>query len=114
MGPRHPPHTLLSTSQLNCTPLMWYSFSMGVEFTPSADRHGIPREDAIYAMSHAEGVEEIPGRTGEVTRVYVGRAHAQTDRRLEVIAAHRPPRDIVIFHVMDLSDLYRHLKNGED
>lgn len=55
-------------------------------------------------MAHAEGVEELEGRPGEVTRVYVGRAHAQTDQRLEVSAAHQPPRTIVIFHVMEVSE----------
>lgn len=65
-------------------------------------------------MTHAEGVEELEGNPGEVTRVYVGRAHAQTDRRLEVIAAHRPPRTIVIFHVMELSDLFRDLMKEDD
>ena len=45
--------------------------------------------------------------------VYVGRAHAQSEQRLEVIAALRPPRTMVIFHVMELSDLYRHLASEE-
>lgn len=56
-----------------------------------------------------EGVEEIEGRLGGRTMVFVGRAHAQTDRRLEVIAELRPPRTLVIFHVMEVSDLWRHL-----
>lgn len=41
--------------------------------------------------------------------VYVGHPHAQTERYVEVIAAIRPPRDLVIFHAMPLTDLYRHL-----
>lgn len=88
---------------------------MGVEWTPSADKHRIPRSDALYAMTHAEASAEVEGRPGEVTVVYVGHPHAQTDRYLEVIAAHRPPRDLVIFHVMELTDLYRHLlSEGEE
>lgn len=43
-----------------------------------------------------------------------GTPHAQTDRYLEVIAAHRPPRSIVIFHVMELIDTYRHLLHKGD
>lgn len=82
---------------------------MAVEFTASADKHRVPRDDATYAMLHAEGREEIEGRPGRRTVVYVGRPHPQTDRRLEVIAELRPPATIVIFHVMEVSDLYRHL-----
>ena len=82
---------------------------MGVEWTRSAGKHGIPRADALYAITHAEASAEVEGQPGEVTVVYVGHPHGQTDRYLEVIAAHRPPRDLVIFHVMELTDLYRHL-----
>ncbi len=84
---------------------------MGVEWTSSADKHGIPREDALYAIGHAEGAEQIAGIPGEVTTVYVGHPHGQTDRYIEVIAAMRPPRPVTFFHGMLLSDLYRHLLN---
>lgn len=82
---------------------------MGVEFTNSADKHGIARQDTLYAMMHAEASAELEGQPGETTMVYVGHPHGQTDRYIEVIAAHRPPRTIVIFHSMPLSDLFRHL-----
>lgn len=61
---------------------------------------------------NAEASAEVEGKTGEVTMVYVGHPHGQTDRYIEVLAAHRPPRTIVIFHSMPLSDLYRHLLHG--
>lgn len=92
---------------------MCYSFFMGVQFTGSADKHRVPREDALYAMLHAEASAEIDGLPGEVTKVYVGHPHGQTDDYIEVIAAHRPPRTIVIFHVMPLSDLFRDLLEGK-
>lgn len=57
----------------------------------------------------AEASAEIEGKTGEITMVYVGHPHGQTDRFIEVFAAHQLPRTIVIFHSMPLSDLYRHL-----
>lgn len=82
---------------------------MGVEWPKSADKHGIPHEHALYAMTNAEGSEELEGKPGETTVVYVGHPHGQTDRYIEVIAAFRPPDMFTIFHVMPLSDLYRHL-----
>lgn len=45
----------------------------------------------------------------EVTVVYVGRPHCQADRYPEIIATHRPPRDPVIFHATELTDVHRHL-----
>jgi hypothetical protein len=82
---------------------------MPIEWTFSADKHGIPHADALYAIGHAVGSEEVVGRPGETTTVFVGHPHGQTDRYIEVIVAMRPPRDLVIFHVMPLTDLYRHL-----
>ena len=92
-----------------CSRFVCYSFVVGVHFTDSADKHRVPREDSLYAMLHAEASAEIDGFSGEVTKVYIGHPHAQTDDYIEVVAAHRPPRTIVIFHAMPLSDLFRHL-----
>ena|GEM_PF-4835764 len=50
-----------------------------------------------------------PRVAGWTTTVYVGHPHGQTDRYIEVIMATRPPREALVFHVMELSDLYRHL-----
>lgn len=58
---------------------------------------------------HAAASAEVEGMPGEVTMVYVGHPHAQTDRYIEVIATHRPPRNISIFHVMPLSGMFRDL-----
>lgn len=96
---------------LLCSRILCYPLVMGVQFTSSADKHGIPREDSLYAIMHAEVSAEVDGEPGEVTMVYVGHPHGQIDRNIEVIAAHRPPRTIVIFHAMPLSDLFRHLLN---
>jgi hypothetical protein len=88
---------------------------VGVEWTTSAGKHGVPREDAVHAMVNAEVSAEVDGEPGEQTIVYVGHPHGQTDDYLEVIAAHRPPRTIVIFHVMPLTDTFRWmLHEGED
>ena len=82
---------------------------MGVDFTKSADRHEIPGADSLYAMMHHEVAAEIDGEPGETTMVYIGHPHGQADRYIEVIAAHRQPRTIVIFHSMELTDTFRHL-----
>jgi hypothetical protein len=88
---------------------------VGVEWTRSAGKHGIGRDDALYAMTHAEATADLEGEPGERVVVYVGHPHAQTDGYLEVIAAHWPPRTIVIFHVMPLTDTFRDLLHeGED
>lgn len=87
---------------------------MGIHWTASSAKHGISRNDALYAMAHFVGSEQISGYPGETTTVYVGHPHPQADRYIEVIAATRPPRTITVFHVMPLSDLYRHLLPKEE
>ena len=87
---------------------------MGITWAASADRHGISHEDALYAITNAQGSVEIEDDDPDsVTTVYVGHPHAQTDRYIEVIVAARPPRTLVVFHVMELSDLFRHLVKRE-
>lgn len=88
---------------------MGYTIRLAVEWTASADRHGIPHADALYAMANHEAPGQIEGRPGERTIVYVGHPHGPTERHIEVIAAHREPRTVVVFHAMELNDLYRHL-----
>ncbi|MGL4340601.1 MAG: hypothetical protein ACRCSP_09310 [Rhodoglobus sp.] len=87
---------------------------MSFGWTDSAAKHGISRDDALYAIHHAEGTDDLSSESGELVRVYVGHPHAQTDRYIEVIVAIQPPRGVLVFHVMELSDLYRHLLNEGD
>lgn len=72
-----------------CGRLLCYTIRMGVEWTESAAKHGIPREDVLYAMMHHEATAELEADAEERTVVYVGHPHGQTDRYIEVIAAHR-------------------------
>lgn len=88
--------------------VLWYHLNMATTFTDSAGKHHIPQKDALHAIFNAEGYAVIPGRPGELTQVFVGLPHPQAARYIEVIAASRGG-DIVIFHVMELSGLYRHL-----
>lgn len=85
---------------------------MGVTWTDSAGKHGVQREDVLWAIAHAAGQADIDGRPGWTTRVWVGHPHAQTDRYIEVIAAARGSQ-FVIFHAMALTDAYRHLADEE-
>lgn len=80
-----------------------------MEWSRSADKHGITREGALCAMMQAEVTAEIEGEPGDQTIVYIGHPHGQAERYLEVIAAHQPPRTVVVFHVMDLTDQFRYL-----
>lgn len=66
----------------------------------------------MRAMLHAVGSEDVPGEKGEVTIAFVGHPHPQTERYIEVIAAHRGS-DIQVFHAMPLTDKYRHLTRGK-
>lgn len=88
--------------------------STGIRWTASAAKHGILREDALYALLHPVATAELAGEPGETTVVYIGHPHGQTDWYIEVIAAHREPRDVLIFHVMNLSSLYRPLLDESD
>ncbi|WP_026373827.1 hypothetical protein [Agrococcus lahaulensis] len=81
---------------------------MGIHYTASAAKHGIPEVDAIYAMLNHEGQVDQRGRDARTVKVFVGHPHAQTDRYIEVIAT-MDGSDVVIFHAMPLSDIYRHL-----
>jgi len=82
---------------------------MGVEWARSADKHGVARGDALHAMMNYDARAELESDSDEQVVVYIGHPHPQTERYLEVIAAHRPPRTIVIFHVMPLTDIFRDL-----
>lgn len=81
---------------------------MGITWSASAEKHGISREDVIWAMANAVCSVEIPGEPGWKTFVWVGHPHAQTERYIEVIAGTRG-RDLKIFHAMPLTTKYRHL-----
>ncbi|MCP3425142.1 hypothetical protein NBM05_03645 [Rothia sp. AR01] len=84
---------------------------MGIKFTASAEKHHIPHGDAMYAIEHSVARVKIPGRDGHPGPVIliIGHPHGQTDRYLEVMYVIDPPRGLSIFHVMDLTDKYRHL-----
>jgi len=81
---------------------------MAVTWSDSADRHGIPRNEALYAMSHAHAIyPDFQAPRGGFIRtptLYVGPSRYGT---LEVIAIVTPPADVHIFHVMALRESTR-------
>jgi len=79
----------------------------------SAGKHGISRADVLWAIQHAVGSEEVNGRPGWTTRVWVGHPHSQTERYIEVIGA-LSGAEFVIFHAMSLTDVHRHLIREEN
>ncbi|MBT1608485.1 hypothetical protein NY542_00150 [Curtobacterium flaccumfaciens pv. betae] len=89
---------------------------MGIEFTASAGKHGIPEPDALFAIQNAEWtstrVKVNDGDPGGKRRVFVGPQHAQTDRLIEVLVE-MIPGGFVIYHVMPLGSYYRRVMEEE-
>ncbi|WP_448060789.1 hypothetical protein [Cellulomonas hominis] len=81
---------------------------VAVSWTASADKHGIPRDEALYAIGHAHAWYEDfgdPRPPHDVSpRLYIGPSRLGT---LEVLVNITPPADILIFHVMPLRESTR-------
>ncbi|MFM6977342.1 MAG: hypothetical protein ACKOWR_01265 [Micrococcales bacterium] len=82
--------------------------AMDFVFMPSAAKHGIRREDALYAMMFATYTRRLsPERTGSYIRLFIGYQHSQSSRELEVLVrAYESSRWPEVFHVMWLSSKY--------
>lgn len=89
--------------------LWYYHKAVRFEFTTSADRHGIAHEDAIHAVTNHVGYVEVESRHGGSRAfMFVGLPHPLAMRYLEVGVAVDGQRRL-IFHAMEVSDLYRDL-----
>lgn len=77
---------------------------MGLTWSASADKHGIPHEDALHAISNAYFVEsdfDEPRMAGRVRpTLFIGPPRQLGGPLLEVMVEVTPPRDLHIFHVM--------------
>ena len=77
---------------------------MSVTWAESADKHGIPHEDALHAIGNAYYVESefeeprLPGRVRPT--LFIGPPRQPGGPMLEVMVEVSPPRDLHIFHVM--------------
>ncbi|SHJ13157.1 hypothetical protein SAMN05216246_11217 [Actinomyces denticolens] len=88
----------------------YYHNSVRFEFTASADKHGVPREDAAYAVLHHVDYAILqPRHPGEQSFMFVGLPHPHAMRHLEVGVTVDGRGRRTIFHAMEVTDLYRHL-----
>lgn len=77
---------------------------MAITWAPSADKHGVDRDDALHAMMNAYYVEEEfdeprPPSTVRPT-LFIGPPRQLGGDLLEVMVEVNPPRDVHVFHVM--------------
>ena len=83
---------------------MSYTTYVSVTWAESADKHGIPHDDALNAIGYAYYVESefdeprIPGRVGPT--LFIGPPRKLGAPLLEVMVEITPPADLHIFHVM--------------
>lgn len=88
---------------------------VAVNWTASAGKHGIPRDETLYAIAHAHAWyddfdEPRPGYDS-APRLYIGPSRFGT---LEVLVNITPPADILIFHVMPLRESTREQVGWEE
>lgn len=75
---------------------------MSITWAESAAKHRIPRDEALYAIAHADLFIESfgPARVGDrAPSLFIGPSRHGT---IEVLAVITPPREIWVFHVMSL------------
>ena len=84
---------------------------------PSSDKHGVAREDQIYAMVNAAFTDPIEtGKNGDVVMLYIGPEHHQTERELEILVRHpaRKGAEASVFHAMRLGPKYRRYREESE
>jgi hypothetical protein len=89
---------------------------VAITWAVSADKHGIPHEDALHAIANAYYVErefEEPRIPGHVRpTLFIGPPRQLGGALLEVMVELVEPRDIHVFHVMPARP--KHLERMED
>ncbi len=77
---------------------------MGLRWTSSARKHGVTREDAVYAIMNAVRAESefneprMPGLRRPT--LFIGPPRQRDGPLLEVMVETIPTDDVVVFHVM--------------
>lgn len=91
---------------------------MAIRWADSVDRHGVPDEDTVHAMLNAYlYVPEFdrPRRPGaSPPHLWISPPTRLGAPLLEVMAERRPPRDVVIFHVMEARAKFLALLDGTE
>lgn len=86
---------------------------MAPRWLGSSEKHGISRQDQVYAMVHANYSARLAGESlddGDVW-LYIGNPHAQTAREIEILITVYPDgRESVVFHAMNLGPKYRRFR----
>jgi len=89
---------------------------MAVTWAGSADKHGVPHEDAMWALTHFVYEErgfEVARPPATVTPdLYIGPQRSRTAPLLEVMLERHPPSSLWIFHVMPLRPQFRARMNA--
>lgn len=89
---------------------------MATVWTSSADRHGVDRADALHAVENAYYVEQEfddPRPPANVRPwLFIGPQRRLGAPLLEVMVEVTPPRDLLIFHVMEARQ--KHLDRMSD
>ncbi len=89
---------------------------MGIEWAASADKHGIDHDDALHAIMNAYYLEKefdeprVPGH--DKPWLFIGPPRKLGGPLLEVMVEVTPPRDMVVFHVMEARR--KHLDRMDD
>ena len=77
---------------------------MALTWADTADKHGVPHEDAVHAIANAVYVEaefDEPRPPSTVRpHLYIGPPRQMGGPLLEVMVEIRPPRGMHVFHVM--------------
>lgn len=88
---------------------------MAVNWTASASKHGIHRDEALYAIANAHAWYDDFGDPrpphDRAPRLYIGPSRYGT---LEVLVEITPPADVLVFHVMPLRQSTSHAVGYEE
>ncbi|WP_104081111.1 hypothetical protein [Cryobacterium sp. Y11] len=80
---------------------------MASKFLDSSEKHGIPRQDIVYAILHANYVRVLEHERVNKGRIklYIGHPHGQTDREIEILVHEFPEsgEEALILHVDNLA-----------
>jgi len=88
---------------------------MTIEWASSAFKHGLKKEQILFAVSHPTGSDVVPGFAGDITRAFVGPTGEFADEYIEVLATlNRRTGRLKFIHAMPVTDIFRYLLGGQN